>query len=174
MVNKKICMVGAFAVGKTSLVKQFVESIFDEKYHTTIGVKIDKKTIIVEDKTIQLMIWDIEGVDIFTDLKASYLRGASGIVLVVDGTRKKSLDTAKQIKELISETLGDVPIILVINKSDLMESWQFAERDTEFLGVSGENTFITSAKIDRNLENAFEKISELMTGTINRSNSKEA
>lgn len=167
-------MVGAFAVGKTSLVKQFVQSIFDEKYHTTIGVKIDKKTIIIDDKTIQLMIWDIEGVDIFTDLKPSYLRGASGIVLVVDGTRKKSLDAAKQIKELISETLGNVPIILIINKSDLIESWQFTEQDTEFLGVGDENTFITSAKIDRKVENAFEKIAELMTRSTHRSDSKES
>ncbi len=155
-------MVGAFAVGKTSLVKQFVESIFDEKYHTTIGVKIDKKIIHRDDKTIQLLIWDIEGVDIFTDLKPSYLRGASGIVLVLDGTRNKSLETAMQIKELINTTLGDVPMVLMLNKADLIESWQFTVNDTELLGVSDENTFTTSAKTGRNVEMSFEKIAELI------------
>ncbi len=162
MINKKICMVGAFAVGKTSLVKQFVESIFSEKYHTTIGVKIDKKTVLHGDQTIQLLVWDIEGVDVFTDLKPSYLRGASGIILVVDGTRSQSLKTAKHIKKLVNNTLGEIPIILVINKADLSESWQFSSLETAFLGISEQNTFVTSAKCDRNVENAFEKLTDLM------------
>lgn len=155
-------MVGAFAVGKTSLVKQFVNSIFNEKYHTTIGVKIDKKTVQHNNQLIQLLVWDIEGVDVFTDLKPSYLRGASGIVLVIDGTRSQSLKTAEQIKELVNRTLGNVPIILLINKADLSDRWQFSTIETEFLGINGKNTFITSAKFDQNIECAFERITELM------------
>jgi small GTP-binding protein len=160
--NKKICMVGAFAVGKTSLVKRYVESLFSEKYHTTIGVKIDKKNLTYQNKDVQLMIWDIEGVDIFTDLKPSYLRGASGILLVIDGTRSKSLETAKQVKQLVDDNLGKIPTLLLINKSDLRESWQFSEDDTKSLAISENNTFITSAKTDQNVERAFERITHLM------------
>ncbi len=162
MMNKKICMVGAFAVGKTSLVKRYVESLFSEKYHTTIGVKIDKKNLTYQNKDVQLMIWDIEGVDIFTDLKPSYLRGASGILLVIDGTRSKSLETAKQVKQLVDDNLGKIPTLLLINKSDLRESWQFSEDDTKSLAISENNTFITSAKTDQNVERAFERITHLM------------
>lgn len=155
-------MVGAFAVGKTSLVKRYVESLFSEKYHTTIGVKIDKKNLTYQNKDVQLMIWDIEGVDIFTDLKPSYLRGASGILLVIDGTRSKSLETAKQVKQLVDDNLGKIPTLLLINKSDLRESWQFSEDDTKSLAISENNTFITSAKTDQNVERAFERITHLM------------
>ena len=162
MLNKKICMVGAFAVGKTSLVKQFVECIFDEKYHTTIGVKIDKKTVEYNDKTVQLMIWDIEGVDVFTDLKPSYLRGASGIILVVDGTRKKTLEPAREIIKIVEKNLGDVPVLLFINKSDLSDIWQFEQADTKTLGVDEANTFKTSAKSEHNVEQAFRKLVELI------------
>ncbi|MBV1909036.1 MAG: GTP-binding protein [Kangiellaceae bacterium] len=162
MVNKKICMVGAFAVGKTSLVKQFVECIFDDKYHTTIGVKIDKKTVHVGANSIQLMIWDIEGIDGFTDLKPSYLRGASGIILVVDGTRKKTLESAQEIRKIVDEHLGDIPTILLINKSDLKGAWQFDQQDTEFLGVDEDNIYQTSAKKDQNVELAFKKLVELV------------
>lgn len=71
-------MIGPFAVGKTSLVRRFVDSIFSDNYLTTIGVKISKKIVPLADTQVQLMIWDIEGVDVFTELKTSYLRGASG------------------------------------------------------------------------------------------------
>ena len=155
-------MVGAFAVGKTSLVKQFVECIFDEKYHTTIGVKIDKKTIVHKEKTVQLMIWDIEGVDVFTDLKPSYLRGASGILLVVDGTRKKTLEPAKEIAKTIKDNLGEIPILLMINKSDLRDNWQFDREDVVISELELASIFETSAKSDNNVEQAFEKLVELI------------
>jgi len=76
MIKKKICMLGVFAVGKTSLVQRFVKSMFSEKYLTTVGVKIDKKTIEVKGKIVELMLWDLQGEDEFQKLNATYLRGA--------------------------------------------------------------------------------------------------
>ena len=78
MIRKKICMIGAFAVGKTSLVRRFVQSIFDEKYLTTVGVKIDKKVVEVDGRQIMLMLWDLEGQDVYHSVRTSYLRGAAG------------------------------------------------------------------------------------------------
>ena len=91
MIQKKICMLGSFAVGKTSLVRRFVESMYTDKYHTTVGVKVDKKTVKVGEQETTLLLWDLEGSETEHDLRKSYLRGASGYLLVADGTRKETL-----------------------------------------------------------------------------------
>jgi small GTP-binding protein len=101
--SKKICLMGASAVGKTSLVKRFVEGKFDESYRTTIGVHIDKKSVICDEEQVELTIWDLEGKD---DLQlesrdASYLNGAQGYMLVADATRPDTLDVAKGLLSTI-------------------------------------------------------------------------
>ena len=117
LIKKKICMLGAFAVGKTSLVRRYVENIFSEKYQTTIGVKIDKKTIMVEDRAMALVLWDLSGKDSIFEIRTSYLRGASGYLLVVDKIRKNTLDLALDIHKMAQDILGDVPFLLLINLS---------------------------------------------------------
>src|ERR1043165_1179544 len=91
MLQKKICMLGAFAVGKTSLVTRYVKSIFSENYLTTVGVKIDKKTVTVDSTEVNLILWDLAGEDEFVQLQTSYLKGSSGYILVSDGTRSDTL-----------------------------------------------------------------------------------
>ena len=88
MIQKKICLLGGFGVGKTSLVSRFVHSIFSDKYLTTVGVKIDKKRVDLGSQQVDLVIWDIYGEDDFQKVRMSYLRGASGYLLVADGTRR--------------------------------------------------------------------------------------
>ena len=63
MIQKKVAMLGMYAVGKTSLVKQFISSLFDERYHTTIGVKVDKKMLTIRDQEVMLLLWDIAGAE---------------------------------------------------------------------------------------------------------------
>ena len=87
MLKKKICMVGQFGVGKTSLVRRFVHSIFDDRYLTTIGVKIDRKDVSIDGQALTLMLWDMAGEDDLAELNVSHLRGASGYILVADGCR---------------------------------------------------------------------------------------
>ena len=109
--QKKICMVGAFSVGKTSLVKRYVESVFSESYLTTVGVKIDKKTVIAADRTVNLILWDLAGEDDISSLRMSYLRGAAGYVLVADGTRPATLGMAHPWTDeplMLSSPLPDV------------------------------------------------------------------
>src|SRR5580765_6356878 len=110
-------MLGGFGVGKTSLVSRFVHSIFSDTYLTTIGVKIDKKTVDVDAERVDMVVWDIHGEDEFQKVRMSYLRGASGYLLVVDGTRRASLDVALGLHANAREMLGQVPAILAINKS---------------------------------------------------------
>ncbi len=98
-VKKKICMVGQFGVGKTSLVRRFVDSIFDERYLTTVGVKIDRKDVTLASGTMTLMLWDLAGEDDLAQLKISHLRGASGYILVADGCRSASLEKAVELQK---------------------------------------------------------------------------
>jgi len=86
MLQKKICLLGAFSVGKTSLIKRYVTSLFDERYLTTVGVKIEKKEVAVGAQAFKLLIWDLAGEDEFTRLRTNYLRGSSACVIVIDGT----------------------------------------------------------------------------------------
>jgi len=88
--KKKVCLIGDFSVGKTSLVQQYVNQAFSEKYLTTIGVKIDTKLIELEDDELKLVLWDVAGRDSLSSINTSYLVGASGIILVLDGTRKET------------------------------------------------------------------------------------
>lgn len=162
VIAKKVCMVGPFAVGKTSLVRRFVESIFSDTYLTTIGVKISKKQVEANGHQVQLMIWDIEGVDVFTELKPSYLRGASGVLLVLDGTRPKSVEMAAELSSVLAKQLPGVPVVGVVNKSDLTYEWKLSASDIEGLEELGVNVIKTSAKTGQNVELAFELMVEKM------------
>src|SRR5687767_378680 len=133
MIQKKICMLGTFAVGKTSLVRRFVESIYSGKYHTTVGVKVDKKVVTVGSEEVTLLLWDIEGTETEHEFRKSYLRGASGYLLVADGTRKDTLYRALALQTRAEETIGTVPFLLLLNKSDLAEDWQIESREQEAL-----------------------------------------
>ncbi len=165
MIQKKICMVGAFATGKTSLVARFVKSIYSDTYHSTVGVKIDKKSINVGEKELNLILWDIYGEDEFQKIQMSYLRGASGYFLVVDGTRKHTLEKAICLQKRVEVAVGKVPFILVLNKYDLTEDWEIEETMLEELVEKQWITIKGSAKTGLGVEQAFLKLAEKMLET---------
>lgn len=158
MIQKKICMVGSFAVGKTSLVGRFVKGIFSDKYLTTVGVKIDKRTVTVDDNQVNLMLWDLYGEDDFQKLKTSYLRGTAGYFLVVDGTRPTTLEMAIQLNAKVRETVGDVPFLVLLNKVDLKDQWAVDPRKAPINAPM----LLTSAKTGRNVAKAFETLARMM------------
>lgn len=160
MIQKKVCMLGAFAVGKTSLVARFVKSIFSEKYHTTVGVKIDKKVVSAPSGDINLILWDLYGEDDFQKVRMSYLRGSSGYILVVDGTRKETLDTAIGLKQNVEESVGVLPFVVVLNKSDLTQEWELDESRVETLTAQGWTFIRGSAKTGEGVEEAFQTLVE--------------
>jgi small GTP-binding protein len=155
MLKKKICMLGSFAVGKTSLVQRFVKSIFSDKYHTTIGVKIDKKIIDIDDKELNLLLWDIHGEDDYQKVQASYLLGAAGYFLVIDGTRRDTIKMAESLQGLAQKTIKEKPFILLINKADLEDEWEITSADISALESKGWIVMKTSAKSGLNVEEAF-------------------
>jgi len=162
IIQKKICLLGAFAVGKTSLVQQYVNSIFSEKYLTTLGVKIDKKSLQIDDTEVKLMIWDLAGEDEFMKIRMSYLKGSSGFLYVVDGTRSETLDTVLMLHEKIEHEIGSLPFILLLNKSDLESDWQIDMSLINELTEKGWQIYKTSAKQGDYVDEAFIQLSHKM------------
>jgi hypothetical protein len=127
VVARKVCMLGDFGVGKTSLVARFVHRTFSEKYLTTIGVKVDSKEIALPGRpACKLVLWDIAGRSHLDALNMTYLRGASALLLVADGTRERSLHTALNLLMQSRSLLPDAAVVLAVNKLDLIEQWEIA------------------------------------------------
>ncbi len=155
MLKQKICMLGSFSVGKTSLVARFVQSIFSDRYLTTVGVKIDKKLIQVGDQEVTLMLWDLAGDDDFQRLNMASLRGSEGYLYVADGTRAASLDAVLAIRERVDREAGVKPSVLALNKADLVDSWAIDEDRIESLRAAGWSLRKTSAKEGVGVEETF-------------------
>ena len=157
MLKKKICLLGAYGVGKTSLVARFVHSMFADKYHTTVGVKIDKKILTVDGEEVTLMLWDMAGEEEGTAVKLNQAKDASGYLLVVDGTRGKTLDVARSIQQRMEDEIGEKPFLLLINKADLRDSWEIPD-----LSDTGWTVLETSAKSGDHVEEAFLTLTQRM------------
>jgi small GTP-binding protein len=162
MLQNKICMLGGFGVGKTSLVSRFVSSIFSDRYLTTVGVKIDKKKVSLDSGEMTLMLWDIYGQDEFQTVRDSYLRGATGYLLVADGTRYSTLDTAVVLQKRAESVIGRVPFLLLLNKRDLDREWQVDEQTLLTLADQGWRVVKTSAKTGEGVEDAFTTLAREM------------
>ena len=162
MLQKKVCILGGFGVGKTSLVRRYVESIFSDAYLTTVGVKIEKKSLSVGGNDVALILWDIAGEDDVTTIRTSYFRGASGYFLVVDVTRGETLEVAKSIKTRVTSEIGSVPFLFLFNKTDLKEDRQIPEQSLEELKDAGCGVLRTSAKTGEGVEEAFQELARRM------------
>ncbi len=102
-----------------------------------------------------MIIWDLAGEDEFLQFRPSYLRGSSGYLLVADGTRRATLDAAVRMQQRARNTIGDVPFVLMLNKSDLADEWEVAERTVEALSRRGWTWLKASAKTGAGVEEAF-------------------
>jgi small GTP-binding protein len=164
MLEKKICMLGTLAVGKTSLVRRFIEGFYSDDYHTTIGVKIDKKPLREAGQEVNLVLWDILGEDRFQKVQPSYWRGMSGYLLVVDGTRRNTLDEALALNQRVIDTGLKVPAVLLVNKADLADQWEIGDDRLAQLTQSGWEIMRTSAKTGENVDAAFSRLTLKMLG----------
>ena len=153
MLKRKICMVGDFSVGKTSLTQRFVNNVFSDKYLTTIGVKIDSS--IVGDT--KLIVWDVAGRDSLSPINANYLVGAAGIILVCDGSRPSTVTALLSLWQTVVDRIGEVPVVVALNKYD-DEQWQVSDEQIEELTEREWQFFRTSAKTGKNVERVFHEL----------------
>lgn len=170
LISKKICLLGDFAVGKTSLIRRFVDNQFSDQYLTTVGVKISRKTLSFpspepgEKVDLQLLIWDLEGSTKFYSVASSHLKGASGAVIVGDLTRHETIDHVVEHTKLFLSVNPQGFMVVAYNKSDLIEtqrgvisvlqSIHFEEKDRVVA------TFQTSAKTGENVAQLFEILAQ--------------
>lgn len=156
LIQKKVCLLGSFAVGKTSLIRRFVEGKFDESYLSTIGVNISRKTIELEEIDLNLLIWDLAGGDSFNKTKELHLRGAVGALIVIDLTRHETLEYFYHYSQQLKMISPDATIIMVANKVDLESERVISDEDLMLLSAEAGCAIIcTSAKTGFQVEEAF-------------------
>jgi len=163
MLQKKICLLGTSGVGKTSLIARFVDNSFSDRYLTSVGVAIKKKTVQIDGTEVVLTIWDLAGDDKFQSLESSYLRGTSGILMVADGTRSVTLDHVLELRTRHADILDHIPsILLLLNKADLELEWQIDQARMDALVASGFTIIKTSAKEGTGVQEAFLQLAQRM------------
>lgn len=150
---KKICLIGRFAVGKTSLVKRFVKNEFGERYKTTVGVSISTKSIGIDENELPLVVWDISGFEQDGHYQ-NYLRGAHGLIWVVDGTEPESFNILDLIFDSMPE-IKSIPSVCLINKVDLKDDWLVTDEMLEKLKSFNYSVLNCSAKTGENVEKGF-------------------
>jgi small GTP-binding protein len=167
ILKHKICLLGAFAVGKTSLVQRFVNDRFSEKYLTTVGVSVSQKLMpplhgLKSGDPVQhsFLIWDIAGFVKFDPVVMNYFRGASGALAVGDLTRPETIDDLATISDQFLSVNSNAALVTIANKCDLMENQAEAIPVFKKLAVDFESELVlTSAKTGARVETAFERLS---------------
>lgn len=170
---KKICLLGDAAVGKTSLIRKYVYSSFDDKYITTIGTKVTKKSLVFKHPSqdmkvrISLLIWDILGQKEYSRLHPVYYQGAEGALVVADATRPATIKSLEEWAIGFQKTVGTVPLIFLINKVDLIDRDAFDLTEAQAIADKyNARIHFTSAKTGENVEKSFLELGNILTYTF--------
>ncbi len=157
----KIVMVGDFGVGKTSLVKRFVDNSFSEDYLSSIGVSMSKKSLRTDDGIEStMMLWDIEGKTEYKPIFKQYLMGAKAFIIVADLTRQETIESIKEHIKTCHEIVKDAPICIALNKCDLQQSSLTTQEELSELSSSIVGIYKTSAKNNETVDEIFHIINQ--------------
>ena len=162
-ISKKVCLLGDFAVGKTSLVRRFVYDLFDEKYISTIGGKVSRKTVAVPTNDgdvveLTMMLWDLAGSEDFSQIRGSYMRGAAGAILVCDLTRPETLLHLDGYLDDLHQVSPQALAIVVANKSDSPDQQLLLSQVEAGAARLGAKCYVTSARTGENVEEIFRNL----------------
>ena len=159
--SRKISLLGDFAVGKTSTVARSVRNTFSDKYLTTVGVKVDTKSLVQADgHTLRLVLWDIAGANALDQMRANYIGGTQGLLLVADGTRADTVTAALGLRDQANRLLGRLlPAVLMLNKCDMVAEWEVPPERIRELSMLLP-VFSTSARTGEGVEEAFAALAQ--------------
>ena len=164
-IKLKLIVVGDAPIGKTALISQFTNGDFSPSYMATIGVDFKIKELTVYGKPFVLQIWDTAGQERFRSITRSYYKGSGGVLIVCDLTSRSSFESLMNswLPEIKSGCDQDIPIILVGNKSDLLDQQEVNYYELQdFAGSQGLSCVFTSAKTGKNVEEAFSQLVQLV------------
>jgi small GTP-binding protein len=169
-IKVKVCLVGEMAVGKSSLIRRYVQDIYDDKYLSTLGVNVTRKSLELPSREggvpfeFEMMIWDVMGL---RGVHESYFHGAAGIVAVCDGTRRETLDALPGWVEDVRRVAGTPVIVIAVNKADLVDDSRIEATEIARLAESmGAQWLATSAKSGENIEELFRVLAERVLASI--------
>lgn len=161
-IRAKVVMVGAPMVGKTSMVRRFVHEVFSEDYVSTLGVKVDRKTVTLGGAVVSMILWDIHGETDSLKVPTTYFRGASAALMVIDGSRPETIEPALRLGAQVKEVSARAKIIPVVNKVDLGFDWDPVLSQLADAGYR--DPVRASAKLGDGVEEAFVGIAESLLG----------
>ncbi len=167
--SRKVCLLGDFAVGKTSLINRYVYSIFEDKYVSTVGVKVSRKIVTIAGigETIQLtmMLWDLADIGKFHHVQPSYLGGVAGAILVCDLTRPETLENLRTYAADVLNINSKACLVLAANKQDLVDRHLLTSRQIKAFAAEFEMSYyLTSAKTGTEVEALFQHMGQVLLG----------
>ena len=155
---KKIVLLGHFGVGKTSLMRRFIDDTFSEDYKVTLGVQIQKKVVELRSgKKLSLIIWDVEGNTTIKNARLSYLLGSNGFIYVFDATRMDTFSELNEEIEFLKEHYPTAKVKVIGNKTDLVGKQSLVDI---LASKKVKYDYLTSAKSGENVNQMFQELAQ--------------
>jgi len=162
MIKKKICLLGEFGVGKTSLVARFVHDYFGDQYLTTVGVSIQQKIFEHRGENVCLILWDVAGEQAGLPINSVYLKGMSAYIIVCDVTMENATYTVKYFEDFVMRSYGPSNSIVLLNKVDRLNDFSNLKKEKQYLEQNGHKVFMTSAKTGESVQEAFDFLVDIL------------
>ena len=156
----RISLLGDSGVGKTCIINKYLYDKFSETHQSSIGIEKNEKRLKMNDgNELKVIIWDTAGQERFKAMSTNTIKGAQGIVLVFDNTKKTTFESLPTWIKEVKEIKDNIPIVLFGNKCDLIENADVEKDEAEeFAKDNNLEYFETSAKENINIENGFKSI----------------
>lgn len=164
----RVVLLGEAAVGKTSLVRRYTESVFEETYKQTIGTTFANKDVDIKDpegeqRRVRLNIWDMGGQSTYRELRRQFMKGASAALIVYDVTRPETFMAMNNWFESFREVCPDAPVVICANKVDLERDRMVPLQPGQMLRDWFQSEYHeTSAKTGENVADVFTRCAEIL------------
>ena len=168
MLQGKVCILGASAVGKTATFDRLCGREWESDYRTTVGVAFEAISLMIDHTEVTFNLWDTEGSDDLREFQEEWIDGSGGYILVIDGTRVGTLKEAYDLNKTAIDRVGKaIPFVAMVNKCDLDNQFEVNETDFAKLKQQGWEVFKTSAKTGEGVQEAVDALAKKMIDAVN-------